>query len=83
MYRNSKLKAKNLSLNIVEQELNQQKTLLELQEKNQSKVLSATLDGREKERKDIAQTLHDSVSALLSSVSMHIQVAKKKNYYRN
>lgn len=78
LYRNSKLKAKNLALSLVQQELNKQQELKQLQIQNQSKVLSATLDGREKERKDIAQTLHDSVSALLSSVSMHIQVAKKK-----
>jgi len=78
LYRNSKLKTKNLSLNLVEQELNQQKTLRVLQEKNQSKLLNATLDGRETERKEIAQTLHDSVSALLSSANMHLQVVKKK-----
>ena len=78
LYRNSKLKAKNLSLSLVEQELNQQKELQILQTQNQNKVLNATLDGREKERKDIAQTLHDSVSALLSSANMHLQVVKKK-----
>ncbi|PHS09511.1 MAG: hypothetical protein COA88_04835 [Kordia sp.] len=78
LYRNSKLKAKNLSLSLVEQELNQQKTLRILQKKNQSKLLNATLDGRETERKEIAQTLHDSVSALLSSANMHLQVVKKK-----
>jgi signal transduction histidine kinase len=78
LYRNSKLKAKNLSLSLVEQELNQQKTLQVLQQKNQSKLLNATLDGRETERKEIAQTLHDSVSALLSSANMHLQVVKKK-----
>jgi signal transduction histidine kinase len=79
LYRNSKLKAKTLSLTLVEQELNQQKTLRVLEERNQSKLLNATLDGRETERKDIAQTLHDSVSALLSSANMHLQVAKKKS----
>ena len=78
LYRNSKLKSKNLSLNLVEQELSQQKTLQVLQEKTQSKLLNATLDGRETERKEIAQTLHDSVSALLSSANMHLQVVKKK-----
>jgi len=78
LYRNSKLKAKNLLLNLVEQELNQQKTLRVLQEKNQLQLLNATLDGREKERKEIAQILHDSVSALLSSANMHLQVVKKK-----
>jgi len=79
LYRNSKLKTRNLELNLVEQELNQQKTLRVLQEKNQSKLLNATLDGRETERKEIAQTLHDSVSALLSSANMHLQVVKKKS----
>jgi signal transduction histidine kinase len=79
LYRNSKLKAQTLSLTLVEQELNQQKTLRALEERNQSKLLNATLDGRETERKDIAQTLHDSVSALLSSANMHLQVAKKKS----
>ena len=79
LYRNSKLKAKTLSLTLVEQELNQQKALRVLEERNQNKLLNATLDGREKERKDIAQTLHDSVSALLSSANMHLQVVKKKS----
>jgi len=79
LYRNSKLKAKNLSLNLIEQELTQQKVLQALQVKNQSKILNATLDGRETERKEIAQTLHDSVSALLSSANMHLQVIKMKS----
>ncbi|MGB0895724.1 MAG: tetratricopeptide repeat-containing sensor histidine kinase [Flavobacteriaceae bacterium] len=79
LYRNSKLKAKTLSLTLVEQELKQQKTLRYIEERNQNKLLNATLDGREQERKDIAQTLHDSVSALLSSANMHLQVAKKKS----
>jgi len=79
LYRNSKLKAKNLSLNLIEQKLTQQKVLQALQVKNQNKVLNATLDGRETERKEIAQTLHDSVSALLSSANMHLQVIKMKS----
>lgn len=79
LYRNSKLKAKTLALTLVEKELSQQKTLRLIEERNQNKLLNATLDGRETERKDIAQTLHDSVSALLSSANMHLQVAKKKS----
>lgn len=79
MYRNSKLKAKSLAFNLVTQELNQQKALRLLEEQNQRKLLNATLDGRETERQSIAQTLHDSVSALLSSANMHIQVARKKS----
>lgn len=78
LYRNSKLKQKSLSLSLVQQELDKQQEIRLLQKQTQSKVLNATLDGREKERKDIAQTLHDSVSALLSSANMHLQVIKKK-----
>ena len=80
LYRNSKLKSRNLSLKLIQKEYNQQQELQKLKELNQNKVLSATLDGRLKERKDIAQTLHDSVSALLSSANMHLQVAKKKSH---
>jgi len=79
LYRNSKLKARNLSLKLIQKEYNQQHELQKLKEQNQNKVLNATLDGRLKERKYIAQTLHDSVSALLSSANMHLQVVKKKS----
>ncbi len=79
LYRNSNLKAKNLELKLIQKELNQEQQLQKLREQNQNKVITATLDGRLKERKYIAQTLHDSVSALLSSANMHLQVVKKKS----
>ena len=79
LYRASKQKAKNLSLKIIQKEYNQQKELQAVKELSQNKVLNATLDGRLKERKYIAQVLHDSVSALLSSAHMHLMVAKKKS----
>jgi len=79
LFRNSKLKARNLSLKLIQKEYSQQHELQKLKEQNQNKVLNATLEGRLKERKYIAQTLHDSVSALLSSANMHLQVVKKKS----
>lgn len=79
LYRNSKLKAKKLELKLVQKEYNQQQQIQELREQTQNKIITATLDGRLKERKYIAQTLHDSISALLSSANMHLQVVKKKN----
>ena len=42
-------------------------------------MLTATLDARVTERKYIAQVLHDSVSSLLSSASMHLLVIKRKS----
>lgn len=47
-----------------------------LQSESREKILNATLDGKEKERKMIAETLHHSVSALLSSANLHLQAAK-------
>ena len=79
LYRNSKLKAKNLSLALVRKELDQQREIQSLQKQHQNKIINATLDGREKERKDIAQALHDSVSSLLSSANLHLQVGKRKS----
>lgn len=79
LYRNSKLKAKSLELKLVQKEFNQKQQLQKLREQTQNNVINATLDGRLKERKYIAQTLHDSVSALLSSANMHLQVVKKKS----
>jgi signal transduction histidine kinase len=79
LYRNSKLKSKSLELRLIQKELQQQQQLQDLREQTQSKVIVATLNGKLKERKYIAQTLHDSVSALLSSANMHLQVVKKKS----
>ncbi|MGB1268435.1 MAG: tetratricopeptide repeat-containing sensor histidine kinase [Flavobacteriaceae bacterium] len=82
LYRNSKLKAKKLELQLIQKEYNQQQQIQELREQNQNKIITATLDGKLKERKYIAQTLHDSVSALLSSANMHLQVVKKKSKHQ-
>jgi len=78
-YRNNKLKQQKLALELAQKEVELQKKIQKTQNQNQNQVLNATLDGREKERNHIALTLHDSVSALLSSVSLHLQVIKMKS----
>jgi len=79
LYRNSKLKSRNLALILIKKELEKTNQIEKLQNETQSQVLNATLDARVTERKYIAQVLHDSVSSLLSSASMHLQVIKKKS----
>jgi len=79
LYRNSKLKARNLALILIKNELEKTNQIEKLQNETQTKVLTATLDARVTERKYIAQVLHDSVSSLLSSASMHLLVIKKKS----
>lgn len=70
------LKLNQLKLQKTEVEKNQE--LAKVKSELQTKVLNATIDGREIERKDIAETLHDSVSALLSSANLHLQATRRK-----
>ena len=72
-----KLRQKTLSLQLSKQELLQQQKLEKIRTEAQIRILNATLDGKETERKQIAETLHDSVSALLSSANLHLQACKK------
>ena len=72
-----KLRQKTLSLQLTKQELLQQQKLEKIRTEAQIRILNATLDGKETERKQIAETLHDSVSALLSSANLHLQACKK------
>jgi signal transduction histidine kinase len=72
-----KLRQRNLSLQLSKQELVQQQKLEKVRSESQIRILNATLDGKETERKQIAETLHDSVSALLSSANLHLQACKK------
>ncbi len=58
--------------------LKQRNKLEQLENEAQTKIINATIDAKEKERKAIAETLHDSVSALLSSVNLHLQATKAK-----
>jgi signal transduction histidine kinase len=71
-----KLRQKNLGLELSKQELMQQQKLEKVKAESQIRILNATIDGKESERKQIAETLHDSVSALLSSANLHLQACK-------
>lgn len=69
---------KNLELKLSKTELLQNQNLDKLKSEAQARVLDATMNGREEERKEIAEILHDSVSALLSSANLHLQATKKQ-----
>ncbi|GFD73553.1 two-component sensor histidine kinase [Tenacibaculum sp. KUL113] len=75
---NYKLRQKNLSLKLSESKLIQQQNLEKVKSEAQVKILNATIDGKETERKLIAEILHDNVSALLSSANMHLTATKKQ-----
>ncbi|WP_417800529.1 ATP-binding protein [Tenacibaculum sp.] len=75
---NYKLRQKNLSLKLSESKLIQQQNLEKVRSEAQVKILNATIDGKETERKLIAEILHDNVSALLSSANMHLTATKKQ-----
>ncbi|TXD53877.1 MULTISPECIES: tetratricopeptide repeat-containing sensor histidine kinase [unclassified Polaribacter] len=73
-----KLKQNNLALQLNQVELIQNQNLDKLKSETQVRILNATIDGKESERKEIAETLHDSVSALLSSANLHLQATRKQ-----
>ena len=73
-----KLRQKNLSLMLSKKELLQNKELDKLKTESQVKILNATMDGKEEERKEIAEILHDNVSALLSSADLHLQASQSQ-----
>lgn len=75
-YRYFKLRQEKLKLELMQTQLIQQSELEKIQNDAREKILNATLDGKESERKMIAETLHHSVSSLLSSASLHLQASK-------
>ena len=76
IYRYLKLRQTNLQLEFNQNKLIQKNKLELIQNEAREKILNATLDGKESERKMIAETLHHSVSSLLSSASLHLQASK-------
>ncbi|PQJ73650.1 hypothetical protein BTO14_00820 [Polaribacter butkevichii] len=71
-----KLRQKNLRLQLTQTQLVQNQNLEKIKSESQVRILNATIDGKESERKQIAETLHDSVSALLSSANLHLQASR-------
>ena len=73
-----KLRQKNLRLKLSQTQLLQNQNIEKLRSESQARILNATIDGKESERKEIAETLHDSVSALLSSANLHLMATKSQ-----
>lgn len=74
----SMMRQKNLHLKLSRTELLQEQKIEKIKSESQVRILNAAIDGKETERKDIAETLHDNVSALLSSASLHLQATRKQ-----
>jgi len=70
------LRQKDLQIKLSKTELLQSQNLDKLKSESQVRILNAAIDGKESERKEIAETLHDSVSALLSSANLHLQASR-------
>ncbi len=77
IYRYLKLRQKNLQLEYSQNQLIQQNKLEQIQNDTREKILNATLDAKESERKRVAETLHHNVSTLLSSASLHLQASRR------
>jgi two-component system NarL family sensor kinase len=73
-----RLRQKNLQLKLSQSQLLQEQKIEKLKSISQKRILNAILDGKETERKEIAETLHDSVSALLSSANLHLQASRNQ-----
>nr|WP_315196999.1 ATP-binding protein [uncultured Flavobacterium sp.] len=54
--------------------LKQKNKLIDIQSKIQERIINASIDGQESERKKISTFLHDNISALLSSAGLHLNV---------
>lgn len=57
--------------------LENQLEIQEVKTKHQQEMLNATLKSQESERNRLGTELHDSVGAMLSSIKLNLQVAKK------
>jgi len=74
-----RLRRRNEKLLTERRQLLQVQKINELENDAEIRAINAMLDGREKERQAIADTLHDSVSTLLSSANMHLQAFKQND----
>jgi len=76
--RTNRLKKQKLDLELLQKKMKQDRELEIIQNETQIKILNATLDGKEAERRQIAEILHDNVSTLLSSANMHLYAVKSE-----
>lgn len=63
--------------------LKQKNKIMELDRQVKQNIINASIDGQEIERKNIANTLHDSISALLSSAGLHLSAYMAQNPENN
>lgn len=56
----------------------QRNKIEQIENEIQTRIINATIDAKEKERKSIAEILHNSVSALLSSANLHLHATKSQ-----
>lgn len=75
-HRDNKFKRLNMKLAHKQEKMESDRKVEQIQNDVQIKILNATIDAKEAERKYIAEILHDSVSTLLSSASMHLYALK-------
>ncbi len=75
-YRTNNLKRQKFTLEYEKEKMAQMRKMELVQSDAQIKILNATLDGKEAERRHIAEILHDNVSTLLSSANMHLYAVK-------
>ncbi len=75
-YRTAKIRREKELLLLQKEALTKEREIEQLNNEAQIKILNATIDGKEAERQEIAEILHNSVSALLSSAGLHLQAAK-------
>lgn len=59
--------------------LENQLKIQEIRNKHQQEMLNATLNSQEAERSRLGTELHDSIGAMLSSIKLNLQVAKRKD----
>lgn len=60
--------------------LKQKNKFIELDRQVKQNIINASIDGQEIERKNIANILHDSISALLSSAGLHLAAYMANNF---
>ncbi len=76
LYRTNMLKQKQVVLEFEKENYKKSKEIDRVKQESQLKILKATLDGKENERRNIAEILHDNVSALLSSANLHLYAVR-------
>lgn len=76
-YKNTLLRRKNLELKMRTDKLENERRLQEIEQSIQDKIINAAVEAKDEERKQIAEILHNSISANLSSANLHLHALKK------